>query len=76
MERKSYVTSDYTKHALAAALKELITHFYVVALAGLTESWLLGRVDRTPQELIAFADQLLQDHVRGAKMHLEGKTEQ
>ena len=58
-----------------AADVELITHFYVVALAGMTESWLLGRVDRTPQELIDFADQLLQDHVRGAKLRLEGKIE-
>ena len=52
---------------------DLITHFYVVALAGMTESWLIGRIDQTPQELIAFADQILQDHVRGVKARLSGK---
>lgn len=47
---------------------ELITHFYVVALAGLIEGWLCGQLDRTPEELIAFVDRLLQDHIRGAKL--------
>ena len=50
---------------------DLVTHFYVMALAGMMESWLLGELDRTPEELIAFADQLLQDHVRGARLRLE-----
>ncbi len=53
---------------------DLITHFYVVALAGMTESWLTGQIERTPQELIAFADQILQDHVQGVKLRLERKT--
>ena len=34
------------------------------------ESWLRGELDRTPEELIAFADQLLQDHMRGAKLRI------
>ena len=50
---------------------DLVTHFYVVALAGMTESWLLGELDRTPEELIAFADQLLQDHVAGARLRFQ-----
>lgn len=53
---------------------DLLTHFYVVALVGIMESWLLGEIERTPQELIVFADQLLQDHVQGAKMRLQGKS--
>ena len=45
---------------------ETLTHFYVVALAGIVESWLLGEIDRTPEELIQFADTMLNDQVRGA----------
>ena len=45
---------------------EMLTHFYVVALAGIMESWLLGEIDRTPEELIQFADTILNDQVRGA----------
>lgn len=47
---------------------ELVTHFYVVALTGMLESWLLGEIDRTPEELIRSADCILQDHVQGAKL--------
>lgn len=49
---------------------DLMTHFYVIAPAGMMESWLRGELDRTPEELIAFADQLLQDHMRGAKLRM------
>lgn len=45
---------------------EMLTHFYVVALAGITESWLLGEIDRTPEQLIQFADVILNDQVTGA----------
>lgn len=51
---------------------DMMTYFYVVALAGMAESWVLGELDQTPEELISFADTLLQDHVRGAKLRLEG----
>ena len=47
---------------------ELTTHFYVVALTGMLESWLLGEIDRTPEDLITFADRTLQDQVQGAKL--------
>ncbi len=50
---------------------ELLTHFYVISLASLMESWLLGEIEGTPEELIRFADTLLQDQVRGAKDRLE-----
>lgn len=43
---------------------ELVTHFYVVALTGMLESWLLGEIDRTPEELSRSADCILQDHCR------------
>lgn len=58
--------------ALRAGVTEeevsLMTHLYVVTFAGLLESWLTGEIDRTPEELVAFADQFLQDHIRGARL--------
>ena len=50
---------------------ELLTHFYVIALAGLIESWLLGEIEESPEELIAFVDVLLRNQVRGAAAQLE-----
>lgn len=46
----------------------LMTHIYVISFASTIESWLLGEIDRTPEQLIEFADQMLQDHIRGARM--------
>lgn len=55
----------------SAADLELSTHFFVTALAGMVESWLLGEIDRTPKQLIAFIDLLLQNCVTGAGIHLQ-----
>lgn len=49
---------------------DLMAHFYVVALAGIIESWLRGEIDRSPEELVSFVDRILQDHIRGAKLRL------
>ena len=54
---------------------EMLTHFYVIALSGLIESWLLGEIDKTPEELISFVDTLLRNQVRGAATQLEGESE-
>ena len=51
---------------------EMLTHFYVIALAGIVESWLMGEIDRTPEELIQFADVILNDQVRGAAARIRG----
>ena len=51
---------------------DLLTKFYVGALANLIEEWLLGDIQETPEELIRFADQLLKDHVRGAALRMAG----
>ena len=48
---------------------DLMTHFYVVAFAGMIESRLLGEIDRTPEELIAFADTVLQEQILSARLH-------
>ena len=49
---------------------DLLTKFYVGALASMMEEWLLGEIHETPEELIRFADQLLKDHVRGAALRM------
>ena len=58
--------------AIAAGVTEeevsLMTHIYVIGFASVLESWLLGEIERTPEELIAFADQMLQDHICGARI--------
>ena len=51
---------------------DMMTHFYVVALAGMAESWVLGELEQTPEELISFVDTMLRDHVLGAKLRLTG----
>ncbi len=51
---------------------EMITRFYVIALAGVIESWVLDELNYTPEELITFADTLLKDHIRGIVMRLSG----
>lgn len=54
---------------------ELLTQVYVAALSGTAEKWLLGQVDHTPEELIAFADRMLQGHIRGAQLRLGQSNE-
>lgn len=50
---------------------EMMTHFYVLAATGVVESWLTGKIDKTPQELIAFMDQAICDHMRGAQLRIQ-----
>lgn len=51
---------------------EMTTQFYVIALAGVMEEWVLEGLDYTPEELISFADILLKDHIRGVLYRLGG----
>lgn len=46
----------------------LMTHIYVVAVSGVIESWLLGEIERTPEQMVAFADRMFKDHIRGAQL--------
>lgn len=48
------------------AQKTIMTHFYVSALSGMVESWLLGELPYTPEELVATADRIIADHHTGA----------
>ena len=45
---------------------ELLTQFYVIALAGVVESWVLEELKCSAEELVDFIDQLLTDQLRGA----------
>lgn len=51
---------------------EMLTQYYSLALAGVMEAWVLDELAYTPEELIAFADTMLQDHTRGILMRLGG----
>lgn len=48
------------------AEKDILTHFYVSALAGTVESWLLGELPYTPETLVSAADRIIQEHITGA----------
>ena len=52
-------TVEQLSREMGCPADELVTQFYVIALVGTVESWLLGELDRTPEELIAFADVML-----------------
>lgn len=39
------------------------------------ESWLVGEIDKTPEEIIAFMDQVIQDHMRGAGLRFRELAE-
>ena len=53
---------------------DLVTQFYSIALAGCIESWLIGELPYTPEELIQFADTMLQDHLQGAVLRRDAGT--
>ena len=67
-------TVEQLSREMGCPADELVTQFYVIALVGTVESWLLGELDRTPEELIAFADVMLKDHIRGAALRIQGKS--
>lgn len=48
----------------------MLTQFYVGVLVSIVEDWLLGEIQGTPEELSRFVDQVLRDHVRGARARL------
>ena len=72
-----YTVEDLTRDQdLPQGYEELMTRFYVSALAGVVESWLIGELKRTPEELVSFADTMLQTHIRGGELSFpKRKTE-
>lgn len=51
-----------------------LTHFYTLSFAGLVESWLLGEMDQTPEEIIQMIDFYIQDQLRGAQQRIKETT--
>jgi len=49
-----------------------LTHFYILSLAGLVESWLTGEMDQSPEEIIEMIDIFIQDQIRGAEQRIMG----
>lgn len=50
---------------------EFLTHFYTISLAALIESWLLGEMDQTPEEIINMVNILVQDHILGVEQRIK-----
>lgn len=48
-----------------------LTHFYTLSLGSLVESWLLGEMEQTPEEIIEMINQFLQDQLIGAQQRLK-----
>ena len=53
--------------------KDILTHFYVSALAGMVESWLLGELPYTPETLVSAADRIIREHITGALGNLRSE---
>ena len=51
---------------------DLLTRFYVHALVTSMESWLEDDFHYSPEEIVAFLDQMLTDHLRGASLRVKG----
>lgn len=51
-----------------------LTHFYTLSFAGLVESWLLGEMEQTPEEIIHMIDTYIQDQLRGAQQRMKERT--
>lgn len=67
-------TVDQLSQELGLPADDLVTQFYSIALAGCIESWLIGELPYTPEELIQFADAMLQDHLQGAVLRRDAGT--
>ena len=67
-------TVDQLSQELGLPADDLVTQFYSIALAGCIESWLIGELPYTPEELIQFADTMLQDHLQGAVLSRDAGT--
>lgn len=62
-------------HQISGREKAIMTQFYVSALAGAVESWLLGDLACTPEELVAAADRIIGDLHTGAALRARQETQ-
>lgn len=51
---------------------DMNVQFYVIALAGIVEGWVMDELKFSSDELILFTDRLLNDHIRGIALRLSG----
>lgn len=67
------VVNQTTAFALQKDAPELalLTQFYVITLGGVMESYLRGELDATPEQLIAFFDEMICDQRNGAVLRLQ-----
>lgn len=64
-------TIGYGQGSAEESQLDLLTKVYVIMLAGVMESWLLGEINCTPEELMSFADTMLKDQLQGAAVRLK-----
>ncbi|MGF7059886.1 TetR/AcrR family transcriptional regulator C-terminal domain-containing protein [Brassicibacter mesophilus] len=49
---------------------DLLTHYYILSFGSVVENWTLGGINQSPEELIEFLDQILQDQMKGTYVRL------
>ncbi|NLU24221.1 MAG: hypothetical protein GXW99_05790 [Clostridiales bacterium] len=57
MGEQAHIPEDYGN---------FLTHYFTVSLAAMVESWLLGEIKETPEQLVAYVDMTINDQLRGA----------
>lgn len=50
-----------------------LTHYFTLSLASLIESWLLGEMEQTPEEIIEMIGMFIQDQLVGAEQRIHNK---
>lgn len=48
----------------------MLTHYYILSFGSVIESWTLGEMNQSPEELIEFLDGILKDQIRGTYLRL------
>lgn len=48
-----------------------LTHFYTLSLGSLVESWLMGEMDQTPEQIIEMIDIFIGDQLAGAQQRIK-----
>lgn len=51
--------------------RSFLTHFYTLSLGSLVESWLMGEMDQTPEQIIEMIDIFIGDQLAGAQQRIK-----
>ena len=65
---------ETTVEAVAAETKEVLPDSTALAAAQVADTW--QEIGQTPEELVAFCDTMLTDHIRGAELRLRERREE